>query len=60
MRMLSGILAGQDFASELIGTNRFRAADARIITPLAAMGARITAGRRASAPAGRRRRAQGD
>jgi 3-phosphoshikimate 1-carboxyvinyltransferase len=44
MRMLSGILAGQEFASELIGDESLSERPmARIITPLAAMGARITA-----------------
>jgi 3-phosphoshikimate 1-carboxyvinyltransferase len=44
MRMLSGILAGQAFASELLGDESLsRRPMARIITPLQAMGARITA-----------------
>jgi len=43
MRMLSGILAGQDFSSELIGDESLsRRPMARIITPLALMGAKIT------------------
>ena len=43
MRMLSGILAGQDFSSELIGDESLsRRPMARIITPLALMGARIS------------------
>ena len=43
MRMLSGILAGQDFSSELIGDESLsRRPMARIITPLEAMGARIS------------------
>jgi 3-phosphoshikimate 1-carboxyvinyltransferase len=42
MRMLSGILAGQDFSSELIGDESLsRRPMARIITPLALMGAKI-------------------
>lgn len=45
MRMLSGILAGQEFSSELTGDESLsRRPMARIITPLAAMGASITAG----------------
>src|SRR3989449_4004466 len=44
MRMLSGILAGQEFTSELIGDESLsRRPMARIMTPLAAMGAKITA-----------------
>jgi 3-phosphoshikimate 1-carboxyvinyltransferase len=44
MRMLSGILAGQEFLSELIGDESLSERPmARIILPLAAMGARITA-----------------
>jgi 3-phosphoshikimate 1-carboxyvinyltransferase len=44
MRMLSGILAGQDFPSELYGDESLsRRPMARIIQPLAEMGARITA-----------------
>jgi 3-phosphoshikimate 1-carboxyvinyltransferase len=44
MRMLSGILAGQDFTSELIGDESLsRRPMARIITPLQQMGARISA-----------------
>jgi 3-phosphoshikimate 1-carboxyvinyltransferase len=44
MRMLSGILAGQEFLSELIGDESLSERPmARIIQPLAAMGARITA-----------------
>jgi 3-phosphoshikimate 1-carboxyvinyltransferase len=43
MRMLSGILAGQDFRSELIGDESLsRRPMARIITPLELMGARIS------------------
>ena len=43
MRMLSGILAGQDFESELTGDESLsRRPMARIITPLEMMGARIT------------------
>jgi len=42
MRMLSGILAGQEFASELIGDQSLsRRPMARIIAPLEAMGAKI-------------------
>jgi 3-phosphoshikimate 1-carboxyvinyltransferase len=44
MRMLSGILAGQEFASELIGDESLsRRPMARIITPLTKMGAKISA-----------------
>ena len=44
MRMLSGILAGQEFDSELFGDESLsRRPMARIITPLQAMGARIAA-----------------
>jgi 3-phosphoshikimate 1-carboxyvinyltransferase len=44
MRMLSGILAGQDFASELIGDESLtRRPMARIIAPLSAMGASVSA-----------------
>jgi 3-phosphoshikimate 1-carboxyvinyltransferase len=44
MRMLSGILAGQEFASELTGDESLsRRPMARIIAPLEMMGARITA-----------------
>jgi len=44
MRMLSGILAGQEFTSELIGDESLsRRPMARIIAPLEAMGATITA-----------------
>jgi len=44
MRMLSGILAGQDFESELTGDDSLsRRPMARIITPLEMMGAKITA-----------------
>jgi 3-phosphoshikimate 1-carboxyvinyltransferase len=43
MRMLSGILAGQDFASELIGdASLSRRPMARILQPLRAMGAQIS------------------
>ncbi len=42
MRMLSGILAGQEFRSELIGDESLsRRPMARIITPLSSMGAKI-------------------
>jgi 3-phosphoshikimate 1-carboxyvinyltransferase len=44
MRMLSGILAGQDFTSELIGDESLsRRPMARIVTPLREMGAKISA-----------------
>ena len=44
MRMLSGILAGQDFATELYGDESLsRRPMARIIKPLVEMGARIAA-----------------
>src|SRR5437660_3720139 len=44
MRMLSGILAGQDFSSELIGDESLsRRPMARIIAPLEMMGAKIEA-----------------
>jgi 3-phosphoshikimate 1-carboxyvinyltransferase len=44
MRMLSGLLAGQDFTSELIGDPSLsRRPMARVITPLQAMGAQISA-----------------
>jgi 3-phosphoshikimate 1-carboxyvinyltransferase len=44
MRMLSGILAGQDFASQLTGDESLsRRPMARIIAPLEMMGAKITA-----------------
>jgi 3-phosphoshikimate 1-carboxyvinyltransferase len=44
MRMLSGILAGQEFASELIGDDSLSQRPmARIITPLQSMGAKISA-----------------
>ena len=44
MRMLSGILAGQEFTSELVGDESLsRRPMARVIKPLAAMGAKITA-----------------
>jgi 3-phosphoshikimate 1-carboxyvinyltransferase len=43
MRMLSGILAGQDFTSEMYGDESLsRRPMARIMKPLAEMGARIT------------------
>jgi 3-phosphoshikimate 1-carboxyvinyltransferase len=45
MRMLSGILAGQDFTSVLVGDDSLsRRPMARIITPLRAMGATVSAG----------------
>jgi 3-phosphoshikimate 1-carboxyvinyltransferase len=45
MRMLSGILAGQEFASELFGDESLsRRPMARIIKPLSEMGARISSG----------------
>ena len=44
MRMLSGILAGQEFASELVGDESLtRRPMARVIKPLCAMGAAIEA-----------------
>jgi 3-phosphoshikimate 1-carboxyvinyltransferase len=44
MRMLSGILAGQDFSSELMGDESLSGRPmARIIAPLEMMGAKITA-----------------
>ncbi|MGH9499010.1 MAG: 3-phosphoshikimate 1-carboxyvinyltransferase [Terriglobales bacterium] len=44
MRMLSGILAGQDFSSELIGDpSLLRRPMARVIMPLQTMGAKIEA-----------------
>jgi len=44
MRMLSGILAGQEFSSELVGDESLlRRPMARIIAPLEAMGAKIVA-----------------
>src|ERR1700751_738948 len=44
MRMLSGILAGQEFSSELIGDESLtRRPMARIISPLETMGAKILA-----------------
>jgi 3-phosphoshikimate 1-carboxyvinyltransferase len=44
IRMLSGILAGQDFTSELVGDDSLsRRPMARIIKPLEEMGAKITA-----------------
>lgn len=45
MRMLSGILAGQEFTSELVGDESLaRRPMARVIAPLELMGARISAG----------------
>jgi len=44
MRMLSGILAGQEFSSELVGDSSLsKRPMARIITPLQSMGAKISA-----------------
>jgi len=44
MRMLSGILAGQEFTSELIGDESLsRRPMARVMTPLTAMGAKLKA-----------------
>jgi 3-phosphoshikimate 1-carboxyvinyltransferase len=44
MRMLSGVLAGQNFASEMLGDESLsRRPMKRVITPLRAMGAKITA-----------------
>jgi 3-phosphoshikimate 1-carboxyvinyltransferase len=43
MRMLSGIVAGQNFSSEMIGDDSLsRRPMERVITPLSAMGAQIT------------------
>jgi len=51
MRMLSGMLAGQDFSSELIGDESLsRRPMARIITPLELMGARISSANGSRAP----------
>lgn len=51
MRMLSGIVAGQEFTSELVGDESLsRRPMARVITPLQAMGARITAENGTHAP----------
>ena len=51
MRMLSGILAGQPFASELIGDDSLsRRPMARVIEPLIRMGARIEASASARPP----------
>src|SRR4051812_44919840 len=45
MRMLAGILAGQDFSSELIGDSSLtRRPMARVVEPLTRMGARVQAG----------------
>jgi 3-phosphoshikimate 1-carboxyvinyltransferase len=45
MRMLSGILAGQEFPSELVGDESLsRRPMARIIAPLTQMGAQVSAG----------------
>jgi 3-phosphoshikimate 1-carboxyvinyltransferase len=45
IRMLSGILAGQEFASELVGDDSLsRRPMARVVEPLSKMGARIIAG----------------
>jgi 3-phosphoshikimate 1-carboxyvinyltransferase len=45
MRLLAGILAGQDFSSELVGdASLMKRPMQRIITPLARMGADISAG----------------
>ena len=53
--MLSGIVAGQKFASEMAGDESLsRRPMERVITPLTAMGAKInrkTAGRRCALPA---------
>jgi 3-phosphoshikimate 1-carboxyvinyltransferase len=51
MRMLAGILAGQDFASELTGdASLSRRPMARIIRPLALMGADISSGEQERPP----------
>ena len=57
MRMLSGIVAGQKFTSEMIGDESLsRRPMARVITPLTAMGAQIASqegSRRYASPARR-------
>jgi 3-phosphoshikimate 1-carboxyvinyltransferase len=51
MRMLTGILAGQDFSSELVGDPSLsRRPMARVIAPLQAMGAEISAADGTHAP----------
>jgi 3-phosphoshikimate 1-carboxyvinyltransferase len=51
MRMLSGILAGQEFGSELVGdASLSRRPMARVITPLQTMGAQISASDGTHAP----------
>ncbi len=51
MRMLSGILAGQDFTSELVGDESLsRRPMARIVEPLEKMGARISSAQGARPP----------
>jgi len=51
MRMLAGILAGQQFASELIGDDSLsRRPMARVIEPLTGMGARILASEKCLPP----------
>jgi len=51
MRMLSGILAGQQFSSEVIGDQSLsRRPMARVMTPLQAMGAQISAADGTHAP----------
>jgi 3-phosphoshikimate 1-carboxyvinyltransferase len=51
MRMLSGILAGQDFSSELVGdASLSRRPMVRVVTPLQAMGAKITTANGTHAP----------
>jgi 3-phosphoshikimate 1-carboxyvinyltransferase len=51
MRMLSGILAGQEFSSELMGDESLsRRPMGRIIAPLEAMGAKIVAGNEGQPP----------
>lgn len=51
MRLLAGILAGQNFSSELVGDDSLsRRPMERIMTPLAKMGARIKSSPRFTAP----------
>jgi len=51
MRMLSGILAGQDFSSELVGdASLSRRPMARIIEPLRQMGAEVSSGQNGRPP----------
>ena len=51
MRLLAGLLAGQDFASTLVGDESLSARPmARVITPLAAMGAQVESRERGLPP----------